>query len=38
MGQILTLKNDLSCISALSVVMIYKLHWNGVGLNFNVEK
>ena len=37
-GQILTLRTDPTCISALRVVMIYKLHWNGVGSNFNVEK
>ena len=37
-GQMSTLKNDPTCISALGVVMIYKLHWNGVGSDFNVEK
>ena len=37
-GHILTLKNDPTCISALGVVMIYKLHWYGVGSNINVER
>ena len=37
-GQNLTLKNDPTRISALRVVMKFKLHWNGVGSNFNVEK
>ena len=37
-GQILTLKNDPTCNFAPRVVTIYKLHWYGVGSNFNVEK
>ena len=36
-GQILTLKIDPTCISAPHVFIKYKLHWNGVGSDFNVE-
>ena len=34
-GQILTLRNDPSRISALRVVMKYKLHWNWMGSNYD---
>ena len=37
-GQILTLKNDPTCNFAPRIVTIYKLYWDGVGSNFNVEK
>ena len=37
-SQISTLKNDPTCNFAPRVVTIYKLHWDGVGSNFNVEK
>ena len=36
-GQILTLKNDPTCISAPPVFIKYKIHWDGVG-SLNVEK
>ena len=37
-GQISTLKNDPTCNFAPRVVTIYKLHWDVMGSNFNVEK
>ena len=37
-GQILTLKNDPVCSMVPRVVIKEKLHWDGVGSNFNVEK
>ena len=37
-GQILTLKNDPICSRVPRVVIKYKLHWDGVRSNFNVEK
>ena len=37
-GQILTLKNDPTYISVSRVFIKYILQWDGVGLNFNVEK
>ena len=37
-GQISTLKNHPTCNFAPRVVTIYKLHWDGVESNFNVEK
>ena len=35
--EILTLKNDPTCISAPLVFIKYKIHWDGVG-SFIVEK
>ena len=36
-GQILTLKNDPTCILAPRIFINYKLHWDGVGQSLTLK-